>query len=75
MKDHQVSNEAKLSIIENEILLYSNTNYQLGLRARAARIVQNEALEKSCEAEVEKNLKILEFLDKELKAIKVEVHE
>jgi hypothetical protein len=75
MVEHKVENEVKIHIIENEILLYTNTNYQLGLRSRTARIVENKDLETNCEKEVEKNLKILEFLDSELKKVRAEQHE
>lgn len=56
----------KIALIERKILAYDNGVYDLELDARAARIVENKDLEERCQKEIAKNLKIKDFLEKEL---------
>ena len=63
----ELTNTQKKQIIENELMNYHSSVYQLELRGRAAKIVGNAEVEKNILAEIEKHLKIIDFLEKELK--------
>lgn len=66
----EVTKQAKIAIIENEIAMYNNTSYQMSLRARAARITENKQQEEAATKEVEYIERTIDWLKKELAEVK-----
>lgn len=66
-----VSNDVKANLLTQEIAMLRVTQYQFEVRARAARAVKNERMEKEAMAELENIIKTIDFYGEELKTLNV----
>ena len=63
----------KINLLEKKLWLYNNTVYDLGVDARAMKIVENKQGEENIQKEISKNLKIIDFLKEELSKEKTNI--
>lgn len=66
----QLSKEIKEQLILAEIAQYETSMYTYSLRARAAKVVENETGIKEAEKIIENHIKVIDFLNKELEKVK-----
>jgi len=67
------STNIQIQVLKEEIVRWENTAWLLGIRIKAAKRIEDKAMESVNMAELEKVEKVIEFYNSELKKIENDV--